>query len=63
MDLTTYLAQLVTVYSKVIEGSHKGKNVNFWTPLLIMYILEVVTLFSCLVVMQSTQFFSGSIYC
>ena len=50
--------------SKVIEGSHKGKNMffNFWALLLKMYIFEVVTFFSCLVVIQSTQFFSGSTY-
>ena len=49
--------------SKLIEGSHKGKNVffNFWA-LLQMYISEVVTFFSCLVVIQSTQFFRGSTY-
>ena len=43
--------------SKVIEGSHKGKNMffNFWA-LLKMYIFEVVTFFSCLVFIQSTQF-------
>ena len=48
--------------SKVIEVSHKGKNMlfNFWALLLKMYISEVATFFSCLVVIQSTQFFSGS---
>ena len=48
--------------SKVIEVSHKGKNTffNFWALLLKMYISEVATFFSCLVVIQSTQFFSGS---
>ena len=50
--------------SKVIEGSHKEKNIffNFWIPLFKMYIFEAVTFFSCLVVIQSTQFFSGSTY-
>ena len=50
--------------SKVIEGSHKGKNMffNFWALLLKMYIFEVVTLFSRLVVIQTTQCFSGSTY-
>ena len=50
--------------SKVIEGSHKGKNMffNFWALLLKMYIFEVVTFFSCLVVIQSTQFFSVSTF-
>ena len=52
MDLTTFLAK-----SKVTEGSHKEKN-----HFLKMYIFEVVTFFSCLVVIQSTQFFSGSTY-
>ena len=51
--------------SKVIQGSHNGKNMifNFWALLLRMYIFEVVTFFvSHLVVIQSTQFFSGSTY-
>ena len=50
--------------SKVIEGSHKGKNMffNFRELFLKMYIVEIVTFFSCLVVIQSTQFFSGSTY-
>ena len=33
---------------------------NFWVLLFKMYILEVVTFLSCLVFIQSTQFFSGS---
>ena len=38
--------------SKIIEGNRKGKNIffNFWRLLLKMYIFEVVTFFSCLVV-------------
>ena len=38
--------------SKVIENSHKRKNMffNFWILLPKMYIFEVVTFFSCLVV-------------
>ena len=38
--------------SKVIKGSHKGKNMffKFWVLLLQMYIFEVMTFFSCLVV-------------
>ena len=50
--------------SKVIEGSHKGKNMffNFWALLLKLYIFDVVTFFSCLVVIQSTRFCSGSTY-
>ena len=50
--------------SKVIQGSHKGKNMffNFWALLLKMYIFEVVTFFSRLVVIQTTQCFSGSTY-
>ena len=49
--------------SKVIEGSHKKKNMflNFWALFLKIYIFEVVTFFSHLVI-QSTQFFSGSTY-
>ena len=35
---------------------------NFWLLLLKMYIFEVVTFLSCLVVIQSTQFFSGNTY-
>ena len=50
--------------SKMKEASHKGKNMlfNFWALFLKMYIFEVVAFFSCLVVIQSTQFFSGSAY-
>ena len=42
MDLTTFLAQLVSIL-----GSHKGKYVffNFWALLLKMCISEVVTFF------------------
>ena len=46
--------------SKVIEVSHKEKNLG--ALLLKMYIFEVATFFSCLVVIQSTQFFSGNTY-
>ena len=35
---------------------------NFWALLLKMYIFEVVTFSSCLVVVQSSQLFSGSTY-
>ena len=38
--------------NKVIEGSHKGEK----------YFFEVVTFFSCLAVIQSTQFLSGNTY-
>ena len=49
--------------SKVIEGSHNRKNMflNFWALFLKIYIFQVVTFFSHLVI-QSTQFFSGSTY-
>ena len=48
--------------SKVIELSHKGENVSFFNfgALFKMCFFEVVTFF--LVVIQSTQFFSGGIY-
>ena len=44
--------------SKVIEGSHKGKNMffNILALLFKIYIFEVVTFFSFVVVIQSTQF-------
>ena len=51
------LVQLTsTLTSKVIEGSHKGKNLffNFWALLLKMYSFDTVTFFSCLVFIQST---------
>ena len=50
--------------NKVIEVSHKGKNsfLIFGHFFFKMYILEVVGFFSCLVVIESTQFFSGSTY-
>ena len=50
--------------SKVIEGSYKSKNMffNFWALLLKIYIFEIVTFLSCLVFIQSIQFFSGSTY-
>ena len=35
---------------------------NFWTLLLKLYIFWGCDIFSCLVVMQSTQFFSGTTY-
>ena len=49
---------------KVSERTHQGKNrfFNFWALLLKMYIFEVVTIFPCLVVIQSTQCFSASTY-
>ena len=49
---------------KVAEGSQNGKNMLFifWALLLKMCIFEVVTFFSCLVFIQSTQFFSGITY-
>ena len=51
--------------SKVIEGSHEKKKknmfLNFWDFFLKIFIFEVVTFFSRLVI-QSTQFFSGSTY-
>ena len=49
--------------SKVIEGSHNGKNMfffNFWAFLFKIHIFQVVAFSSCLVVIQSTQFISGS---
>ena len=51
--------------SKVMEGSQKGKNMffEFWALILKMYIFDVVNIFfSCLVDVQSTQFFNGSMY-
>ena len=50
--------------SKVLEGSHKGKKLffNFWALLVKMYIFAVLVFFSCLVVIQWSQFFSGSTY-
>ena len=50
--------------SKVIEDNQKGKIYFFdsWVLLPKMYIFEVVTFFSRPVVIQSTQFFSGSRY-
>ena len=51
--------------SKAIESSPKRKNMfflNFWALLPKMDIFEVVTFFSDLVVVQSTQFSSGSTY-
>ena len=50
--------------SKVIEVSQKRENIffYFWVLCLKMYIFDVVTFFSCLVFIQSTQFFSGSTY-
>ena len=50
--------------SKVLEGSHKGKNVffNFWALLVKMYIFAVLVFFSCLMVIWWSQFFSGSTY-
>ena len=65
LGLTSFLAQLVSILrAKSWKGSHKGKNMffNFWVLLPKMYIFEVVTFFFCLVVVQSTQFFSGSTY-
>ena len=49
---------------KVIEGSHKEKNTCFksWELLLKMCIFEIATFFSCLVVIQSSQFFSDGTY-
>ena len=47
-----------------LGASHKRKNMffNFWTLLIKMYIFAVVAFFSCLVLIQWTQFFSGSTY-
>ena len=61
MDLTTFLAQLVS-FLREIEGSHKEGNMffNFWALLLKMYLFEVATFLSCLVLIQSAQFFSGN---
>ena len=61
---------MVSFYSKikVIEGSRKvqfAKNVvfiNFQVLFLKMYISYVVAYFSRLVLIQSTQFFSGTTY-
>ena len=48
---------------KVIEGSNKKKNkfLNLWALFLKIFIFENVTFFSRLVI-QLTQFFSGSTY-
>ena len=48
------------LYKAVIRGIHVF--FNFCTLFLKIYIFEVVTFFSCLVLIQSTQFFSGSTY-
>ena len=51
--------------SKVIEGSHKGKNMLFLSFEHLFSkctIFMFVTFFSCLVVIQSTQFLSGRTY-
>ena len=51
--------------SKIVEGSHKMRKqcfLNFWALLLKMYILEVVSFVSGLLLIQSTQSFSGSTY-
>ena len=72
IDISSFQNGLIDLFSstgfyfksKVIESSHKGKNMffNLCTLLLKTYIFEVVTFFSCIVVIQSTQFFSGSTY-
>ena len=57
-----------TVYyfkSKIVEGSHKMRKqcfLNFCALLLKMYILEVVSFVFGLLLIQSTQSFSGSTY-
>ena len=57
-----------TIYyfkSKIVEGSHKMRKqcfLNFCALLLKMYILEVVSFVSGLLLIQSTQSFSGSTY-
>ena len=72
IDISSFQNGLIDLFSstgfyfksKVIESSHKGKNMffNLCTLLLKTYIFEVVTFFSCIVVIQSTQFCSGSTY-
>ena len=72
IDISSFQNGLIDLFSstgfyfksKVIESSHKGKNMffNLGTLLLKTYIFEVVTFFSCIVVIQSIQFFSGSTY-
>ena len=58
MGLTTFVAQLVSIFrGKLVI---KGKDNNFLAHFLEMYVFEVVTFCSCLVVIQSTQFFNGS---
>ena len=56
MDLTIFLAQLFSLLRV------RKMFFDFWALLLKMYIFEVATFFSCLVFIQSTQFFSGSTY-
>ena len=69
LDLTILLTQTVSFYFKIkiAEGSHEVKFVknvvfiNFQVLFLKMYIF-VVTFFSRLMLIQSTQFLSGSTY-
>ena len=56
MGLTALSAQLFTILMR------KQCFLNFWALLLKMYILEVVTFFSGLLLIQSTQSASGSTY-
>ena len=67
IDISSFQNGLKDLFSSTglyLKSKVVGENMffNFWTPLLKMYIFEVVTFFSCLVVIQSTQFFSGSTY-
>ena len=63
IDLKTFLAQLVSILRVTLQGVVMRRKMcfYFWALLLKMYIFEVVTFFSCLVVIQSTQFFNGSV--
>ena len=67
IDISSFQNGLKDLFSSTglyLKSKVVGENMffNFWTPLLKMYIFEVVTFFSCLVVIQSTQFFSVSTF-
>ena len=61
IDISSFQNGLKDLFSSTglyLKSKVVGENMffNFWTPLLKMYIFEVVTFFSCLVVIQSTHF-------
>ena len=73
IDISSFLTGMDVLFnstgfyfkSKVL-GCHNGKTIyiffNFWALLPKMYIFEIMTFFTCQVVFQSTQIFSGSTY-